>query len=462
MKIKVDKIAWIVREDDESLQSSTSTYDNVVAPTVNDDTTEWYVVWSKWIDITSWEIYEAVDVTDWAAIWKNVSWTASLAADISTDTTNFDWILSIADTTVQAALDTIDDWVMTNPMVTQWDTIYGGASWLPTRLAKWTASQVFTMNAWATAPEWATAWWGWVIEFTWLNDTPSSYLNQWLKWLRVNELENWIEYHYELPILSPSDAELIINYYVESTWLDTNDGSILTPFLTIQKAASMIPLNIGNVSYVINIWTWTFTENVLLSWIKWYKWNVRFLWSWTTFVDWFNIAWCNDSATTNSRYWDQIVKIEDLTIIKANNIWDTWEFAWILIMNSYVQVKDVSFILDASWCWVFCVWDTYTKLSWATQLLNTTNLVIAEEWAKALLNYSENNITWTSLHLVSAFKWWVVNIAKEQNTLITTDWFLNYWTMWYIWYANKVYDNTCEVIVTEADWNTDCVDWGVL
>jgi hypothetical protein len=41
-----------------------------------------------------------------------------------------------------------------NPMTTQGDTIYGGASGLPTRLAKGTAGQVLQMNSGATAPEW--------------------------------------------------------------------------------------------------------------------------------------------------------------------------------------------------------------------------------------------------------------------------------------------------------------------
>lgn len=45
---------------------------------------------------------------------------------------------------------------MTNPMTTQGDSIYGGASGAPTRLAIGTAGKVWTVNAGATAPEWAT------------------------------------------------------------------------------------------------------------------------------------------------------------------------------------------------------------------------------------------------------------------------------------------------------------------
>lgn len=43
---------------------------------------------------------------------------------------------------------------MANPMTTQGDIIYGGASGAPTRLAKGTAGQVLKMNSGGTAPEW--------------------------------------------------------------------------------------------------------------------------------------------------------------------------------------------------------------------------------------------------------------------------------------------------------------------
>lgn len=47
--------------------------------------------------------------------------------------------------------------LMNNPMTTAGDVIYGGASGAPTRLAVGTAGQVLTVNAGATAPEWAAA-----------------------------------------------------------------------------------------------------------------------------------------------------------------------------------------------------------------------------------------------------------------------------------------------------------------
>ncbi|MHA1304223.1 MAG: hypothetical protein ACTSPI_11035, partial [Candidatus Heimdallarchaeaceae archaeon] len=45
---------------------------------------------------------------------------------------------------------------MDNPMTTQGDIIFGGASGVPTRLPKGVANQVLTMNASATAPEWSS------------------------------------------------------------------------------------------------------------------------------------------------------------------------------------------------------------------------------------------------------------------------------------------------------------------
>lgn len=63
---------------------------------------------------------------------------------------------NIAATTVQAAINELDSEKMTNPMTTQGDIIYGGASGAPTRLAAGTANQILGMNSGATAPEYKT------------------------------------------------------------------------------------------------------------------------------------------------------------------------------------------------------------------------------------------------------------------------------------------------------------------
>lgn len=61
------------------------------------------------------------------------------------------------DTSASAVRTTIGAGDMDNPMAAQGDIIYGGSSGAPTRLAKGTTGQVLTMNAGATAPEWADA-----------------------------------------------------------------------------------------------------------------------------------------------------------------------------------------------------------------------------------------------------------------------------------------------------------------
>ena len=56
----------------------------------------------------------------------------------------------------QKAVKTAVDGKMTNPMTTQGDIVYGGASGAPTRLAKGTSGQVLKMNSGETAPEWGS------------------------------------------------------------------------------------------------------------------------------------------------------------------------------------------------------------------------------------------------------------------------------------------------------------------
>jgi len=101
------------------------------------------------------------------------------------------------------------------------------------------------------------------VNISWFNQVAHNNLSD-LSWVNSWHLatantiawfdESWVAI--EVVAITPLDSESTTNYYVETTWNDSNNGSIWAPFLTIQKAASMIPLNIGNVSYVINIWTW--------------------------------------------------------------------------------------------------------------------------------------------------------------------------------------------------------------
>jgi len=73
-----------------------------VAPTVNDDSTAWYEVWSRWIDTVANESYICLDNTAWAAIWE-IS-TASLASEIintpawNISSTNIQWAIDELDT----------------------------------------------------------------------------------------------------------------------------------------------------------------------------------------------------------------------------------------------------------------------------------------------------------------------------------------------------------------------------
>ena len=69
------------------------------------------------------------------------------------------------------------DGKMANPMTTAGDTIYGGASGVPTRLGVGTAGQVLTVNSGATAPEWADASGGGSSLWTLMPGTPTRVSN---------------------------------------------------------------------------------------------------------------------------------------------------------------------------------------------------------------------------------------------------------------------------------------------
>lgn len=57
--------------------------DATAAPTVDNDTDEDYEVGSKWIDVTNDEVYECVDPTDGAAVWKQLSAAAGSSPNIN-------------------------------------------------------------------------------------------------------------------------------------------------------------------------------------------------------------------------------------------------------------------------------------------------------------------------------------------------------------------------------------------
>jgi len=101
--------------------------------------------------------------------------------------TQNDGLIWIANTATPGGTDA--DWTqlvsgtgLTNPMTTAGDSIYGGSSGTPTRLAIGTAGQVWTVNSGATAPQWSTisgsgtvtsvSWTGDGVVFTASADTP--------------------------------------------------------------------------------------------------------------------------------------------------------------------------------------------------------------------------------------------------------------------------------------------------
>jgi len=128
----------------EALKSNMSA---AVAPTVNEDNGDGYVVGSRWLDTTADKEYICLDMTIGAAVWKETTATGSGSGDMlkSVYDSNDDGVIAEA----QGGTD--------QSTYAQGDLLYASAANTLAKLAKGAATNVLTMNAGATAPEWTAA-----------------------------------------------------------------------------------------------------------------------------------------------------------------------------------------------------------------------------------------------------------------------------------------------------------------
>jgi hypothetical protein len=245
----------------------------------------------------AWDVEEITCTTAWRALLDDADnsaqrttlWLWSIATQNSNSVSitgwSISWItdLAIADwwtgwSTKTVAFDNLA------PTTTQWDIIYH--NWSDNvRLAKWTADQVLTMNAWATAPEWQTpSWGGWnsICTYahalnTWVSDTNSYY---WAPWL---DSSLWIEAYFSVVPVDCTIKNLFI-YIYEFNWT-TNWNFIL------RKNWVDTALNITFGT------TWIFSDTSEVSFSAWDKISYRFynnswwtLWSKKIFWSWFEVV----------------------------------------------------------------------------------------------------------------------------------------------------------------------------
>lgn len=121
--------------------------------------------------------------------------------------------------------------LMNNPMTTAGDVLYGGASGAPTRLAVGTAGQVLTVNAGATAPEWAAAGAG-ADEITVVRKTADETVNN------SSTLQN--DDHLLLAIGANEVWEFEVNL-----WWIANSSADLKVAFTVPAAATLRWANTG-------------------------------------------------------------------------------------------------------------------------------------------------------------------------------------------------------------------------
>ena len=124
--------------------------DATVAPTVHEDSGDGYAIGSRWVDVTAKREYICLDATVSAAVWKETTGDPSHPASEIINTPAG----GIAATDVQAAIDELDtEKIAKATLTTAGDLLYQTTA--PAALPIGTATQVLTVNAGATAPEWA-------------------------------------------------------------------------------------------------------------------------------------------------------------------------------------------------------------------------------------------------------------------------------------------------------------------
>ena len=148
MKLKIDKFLNKVREKD----SSTSGWDISGSGTANEIA---YFTAEKTIDnlpVATYPSLAELAYVKWvtSAIQtqingKQATMSKATGAEVNTGTDDAKFVTAKA---------MEDSSYGKNPMTTAWDVIYGGTSWVPTRLPIGTAGQVLKVNTWATGVEW--------------------------------------------------------------------------------------------------------------------------------------------------------------------------------------------------------------------------------------------------------------------------------------------------------------------
>ena len=105
-----DDLPWVwditqIQQDVTNLENNKAdkiqnNYEATTNPTVNDDVSEWYSVWSIWYNLTDQEAFICIDAIEWAAVWIKTTLTidelgsmAFESTDNYYDKTEVDWMV---------------------------------------------------------------------------------------------------------------------------------------------------------------------------------------------------------------------------------------------------------------------------------------------------------------------------------------------------------------------------------
>ena len=374
---------------------NSSTYNKTTAPTITNDITEWYVIWSEWIDTTNDKVYKCLDNTDWAAVWIEIT---NLTQQV------WDW------TTITWTWTELDPFVA----VDQW---WG---WVEITKTFWE-----NMSAWDVFRYWniniAESWWK--IEQT---------ISDW--WIQLNIPAYWqsVIISETLPLsqittrilrsIMPDDWTLTCSIYSDQ-WITliATSPDVLS-FSTVwgwfsewQMTFSFNTTLIAGTYYIKFIPSVVTTNNYISQWLDdawytWWKWyTIDWDWVWTEL--WRDLVFSFTAQVLETP--EHIYKANATSSTKVNAVWfvsetkNKWE-DWIVSFwydwnQTWLTIGVDLFLSDTPWEVSELPW-TIIKKIWSA-ISSTEAIFDLEEWQnQKVFQLWEDLSAWDIVKVINDWK----------------------------------------------------------
>lgn len=393
---------------------NSSVYNKTTTPTVNDDSWDWYVVWSRWVDTTWDKEYVCTDNTLWAAVWVETTWawwlTYFTESEILHPTTRESQLQAIwDDSRVDIRFKTKWDWAIVSEYgsVTLWvrwanavdlQTIVDPANdtraiwdasvclwnnnktvwtwsiaiwadnwsldmnwvalWVNNRavnmnsIAMWISNSVTWMSAMANGNQNISSWLWSVAMWTW-NNVSADYAS----WLWINNVANAIK---STAIWYNATTSWIIWKIAEWNWIiDTDWDSQIWKFILRARTTDT------TTSYLT-----TNNDTLAGTNIVWLKNNSSFVFRWQVVA-----RELNTDSQVHTKAWDIMgiarrwIDASTISLVWIPTILIVWEDTW-------TENRDIDVSVSTTYWWILVsvTWAATTNIQWVASIYTTESI----------------------------------------------------------------------------------------